>query len=186
MTFGPGIAIPNAKECIALKCPFPINLQERDSISMEYTSGACHFVTRQRVTNTMQAPWTSYYATLHGAPLAIVNFRGVWFKVERWENRFIAVQPARAVLGVKHLPYRGMNLQSLVDSGEPTPAELQGSHPASHAASEVHSKPEQDDGMRERSSTTKGKELCRPRGTGDDPFGIWDLSHDAEKPIQGG
>jgi hypothetical protein len=42
-----------------------------------------------------------------------------------------------------------MNLQSLVDSGEPTLAELQHSHPVSHASSEVRSEPEQDEGMRE-------------------------------------
>jgi hypothetical protein len=32
--------------------------------------------------------------------------------------------------------------------------------------------------MRERSSTAKGKEPHRPRGTGDDPFSIWDLPQD--------
>jgi hypothetical protein len=40
--------------------------------------------------------------------------------------------------------------------------------------------------MRERSSTAKGKNLCHPRGTGNDPFGIWDLSEGTKKPAQGG
>jgi retrotransposon gag protein len=79
-----------------------------------------------------------------------------------------------------------MNLQSLVDSGELTPAELQRSHPLSRAATKIHSEPEQDDGMRERSSTVKGKDPCRPRGTRDDPFGIWDLPQDNEKNSPGG
>jgi hypothetical protein len=35
--------------------------------------------------------------------------------------------------------------------------------------------------MRERSSTAKGKDPCCPKGTGDDPFGIWDLPQDNEK-----
>jgi hypothetical protein len=103
--FGPGIAIPNAEECTALKCPFAIKLQERDSIPAEYTSGAQHYVTGQRITDAVQAPWTSYYASLNRALLAITNFGGVWFKVERRENKFIAVRPAQAVLRVKHLPY---------------------------------------------------------------------------------
>jgi hypothetical protein len=79
-----------------------------------------------------------------------------------------------------------MNLQSLVDSGEPTPAELQRSCPPSRAATKAHSEPEQDDVMRERSSTVKGKDPCRPRGTGDDPFGIWDLPQESEKNSLGG
>jgi retrotransposon gag protein len=41
--------------------------------------------------------------------------------------------------------------------------------------------PEQDDMMREKSSMAKGKDPRCPRGTGDDPFGIWDLSQDNEK-----
>jgi retrotransposon gag protein len=51
---------------------------------------------------------------------------------------------------------------------------------------EVHSEPEQDEGMRECLSTAKGKNPRHPRGTGDDPFGIWDLSEGMEKPTQGG
>jgi hypothetical protein len=79
-----------------------------------------------------------------------------------------------------------MNLQSLVDSGEPTPAELQCSCPPSQATTEVHSEPEQDDRMRERLSTAKGKDPRHPRETGDDPFGIWDLPQDNEKNSLGG
>jgi hypothetical protein len=79
-----------------------------------------------------------------------------------------------------------MNLQGLVDSGEPTPAELQRSRPPSRAASEAHSEPEQDDVMREKSSTAKGKDPCCPKGTGDNPFGIWDLSQDSKKNSPGG
>jgi hypothetical protein len=79
-----------------------------------------------------------------------------------------------------------MNLQALVNSGEPTPAELRQSRPPSQAGTEAHSEPEQDDVMRERSSTAKGKDPHRPRGTGDDPFSIWDLPQDGEKGSPGG
>jgi hypothetical protein len=104
-TFGAGIAIPSPGECTALRCPFPIDLQERDSIPAEYTSGAHHYIARQRIMDMVQAPWTSYYAILRGAPLTIANFGRVWFKVKRQENRTITIRPARAMLGVKHLPY---------------------------------------------------------------------------------
>jgi hypothetical protein len=39
--------------------------------------------------------------------------------------------------------------------------------------------------MREQSSTAKGKDPHHPRGTGNDPFGIWDLPQDTEKGTQG-
>jgi retrotransposon gag protein len=185
-TFGPGIAIPGHDKLATLRCPFPIDLQDKDSIPAEFTSGAQHYVGGQDITGTVQAPMTSYYATLRGAPIVIANYGGVWFEVELRQNRTVAVRPARAVLKVKHLPYPGMNLQGLVDSGEPTPAELQCSRPPSRAASEAHSEPEQDDSMREKSSTAKGKDLRRPRGTGDDPFGIWDLPQENEKNSPGG
>jgi hypothetical protein len=80
--FGPGIAIPGHNELAALKCPFPIDLQEKDSIPAEFTSGVQHYVGGQDITGTMQAPMTSYYATLRGAPIVIANYRGVWFEVE--------------------------------------------------------------------------------------------------------
>jgi hypothetical protein len=40
--------------------------------------------------------------------------------------------------------------------------------------------------MRERSSMAKGKDPCCPRGTRDNPFGIWDLPQDSEKGTPGG
>jgi hypothetical protein len=51
---------------------------------------------------------------------------------------------------------------------------------------EVHSEPKQDKGIRECSSIAKGKNLHCPRGTGDNPFSIWDLFEDTKKPVSGG
>jgi hypothetical protein len=81
--FGLGIAIPGHDECTALKCPFFIDLQEKDSIPAEFTSRAQHYVSGQSIMNTIQAPWTSYYMMLRGASIAVTNYGGVWFEVEQ-------------------------------------------------------------------------------------------------------
>jgi hypothetical protein len=44
-TFGLEVTIPGHDKCAALKCPFPIDLQERDSIPAEFMSGAQHYIT---------------------------------------------------------------------------------------------------------------------------------------------
>ncbi len=81
-----------------------------------------------------------------------------------------------------HLAYQGMNLQALVDSGEPTPTKIhRQSRPPSRANS-IHSIVEKDDTMPERSSTAKGKQ---PQGMGDDPFGVSDLDTTMDQPKWG-
>jgi hypothetical protein len=92
--FRPGIVISGHDKCAALKCPFPTDLQEKDSIPAEFMSGAQHYIARQNITDTVQAPWTSYYAMLRGAPITITNYGGVWFEVKRQENKFVAIRPA--------------------------------------------------------------------------------------------
>ncbi len=75
-----------------------------------------------------------------------------------------------------------MDLQALVNSGEPTPAEIhRQSRPPSRANS-IHSDIEQDEGMPKQLSTAKGKTL---RGTGDNPFGITDLHTTMDQPRWG-
>jgi hypothetical protein len=76
-TFGPGIAIPEHDELAALRYPFSIDLQDKDSIPTEFTSRAQHYVGGQDITGTIQALMTSYYATLRGAPVVIANYGGV-------------------------------------------------------------------------------------------------------------
>ena len=139
-----------------------------------------HYVSGQEIPGTeVRAPWTSYYAKLVNAPIAIANYGGVWFEMAMQNHQLTAICPARSELGVTHLTYQGMNLQALVDSGEPTPAKIcRQSRPPSRANS-VHSHVERDDTMPEWSSTAKGK---RPQGTGDDPFGIADLNTTTDQP----
>ena len=74
-----------------------------------------------------------------------------------------------------------MDLQALVDSGEPTLAEIRRQSRPPSRANSIHSNIKKDT-MPERSSTAKGK---RPQGMGDDPFGIEDLYTTTDQPKWG-
>src|SRR5258708_3913278 len=178
-----GIIFPTDDELAGLRCPFHIDAQTRDNIPVEHTTNTFHYVGGQEIPGTeVRAPWMSYYAKLGNAPIAIANYGGVWFETAMHSRRLTAICPMRSELGVTYLAYQGMNLQALVDSGEPTPAEIRRqSHPPSRANS-VHSNIERDDTMPERSSTAKGR---KPKGTGDDPFGVEDLSLAIDQPKWG-
>ena len=175
-----GVVFPTTGELDILRCPFFIEAQSRDSIPAEHTTNAFHYVSGQEIPGTeVQAPWTSYYAKLVNAPIAIANYGGVWFKTTMQNCRLMAIRPTRSELGVTHLAYQGMNLQALVDSGEPTPAKIhRQSRPPSRANS-THSLVEKNDTMPERSFMARGKRL---KGTGDDPFGILDLDNTTDQP----
>ncbi len=178
-----GLVFPTTDELNVLWCPFHIDAQSRDSIPTEHTTNAFHYVSGQEIPGTeVWAPWTSYYAKLVNAPIAIANYGGIWFETAMHNRRLTAICPAWSKLGVTHLAYPGMNLQALVDSGEPTPAEIRRqSHPPSRANS-IHSHIEPDDAMPKRSLMARGK---RPWGTGDDPFGISDLYTTTDQPKWG-
>jgi hypothetical protein len=79
-----GIEVPTTEALAALRCPFFIETQTKDSIPAEYTLNIGHFVGGQKITGTeLQAPWTSYYAKLRtGVPIAVANYAGVWFETE--------------------------------------------------------------------------------------------------------
>jgi hypothetical protein len=75
----------------------------------------------------------------------------------------------------------GINTRELINSGELLPELQAPSHVPSHAS--IHTAPENDEPMRipaGRSTETKQQPPWRPRGMGDDPFGIDDLE---SKPI---
>src|SRR5258707_640364 len=177
-----GIVFPTTEELAVLQCPFHIDAQSRDSIPAEHTTNTAHYVGGQEIPGTeVQAPWTSYYTKLGNAPVAIANYRGIWFEMAMHSRRLTAIWPARSELGVTHLAYAGMDLQALVDSREPTPAEIRRqSHPPSRANS-IHSNVERET-MPEQSFTAKER---RPQGTRDDPFGIEELHITTDQPKSG-
>ncbi len=167
------VIFPTVAELNVLQCPFHIEAQSRDSISAKHMTNAFYYVSGQEIPGTeVRVPWMSYYAKLANAPIAIANYGGIWFKMAMHNWHLMAICPAWSELGVTHLAYQGMNLQALIDSGEPTPAEIRRQSRPPSRVNSVHSDVEQDDNMPEWSSTAKGKLL---RGMGDNPFGIEDL-----------
>ena len=90
-----GVVFPTTGELDVLRCPFFIEAQSRDSIPAEHTTNTFHYISGQEIPGTeVQAPWTSYYAKLVNAPIAIVNYGGVWFETAMQNCRLTAICPA--------------------------------------------------------------------------------------------
>jgi hypothetical protein len=168
--------IPTHEELGALKCPFPIeSLEQRDCIPRTYTTNVQHLQTGQD-----GAPWTGYYTTYKGAKLTVSNCYGVWFEIERRDNIWAAIQPARVSLNLQGNALDGINTGELITSGEPLPESWTPSHAPSRAS--IHTAPEGDEPMRipaGRSTETERQPPRRPRGTGDDPFGVNDFKSES-------
>jgi hypothetical protein len=115
------------EELDALRCPFTIeSLEQRDCIPDTYTKNVMHLQTGQE-----QAPWIGYYALYQGAKLAVSNCYGVWFEIQRRDNIWAAICPARVSLNLQGNALEGINTKELITSGEPLPA----SHASSQAPS---------------------------------------------------
>jgi hypothetical protein len=66
----------------------------------------------------------TYYATFKGAKLAISNMFGAWFEIERRGNKWQAIRLARTELHLQGNVLPGLNVRALIETGEPTNAEL--------------------------------------------------------------
>jgi hypothetical protein len=146
------------------------------------------------VTGQDNAPWTGYYATFNGAKMAVSNFLGIWFEIRRCEGEFKAFRVACSALQLKSHPLPGTNIVALMESSEPLPT----THPASRVESLI-SQPEEIEPMlyvgkgketeleallwRSKSSqTAQGDRPPRhPRGDGDDPYRLNDLTAAADE-----
>jgi hypothetical protein len=122
-----------------------------------------------------------------GAKLAVSNVYGIWFKIQHCNNFWAAICPAQMNLNLQSEAMEGINIQELLDSGEPLSASHAPSQAPSHAPSHasLHSKPEKDKPMRIPAghwTKTEHQPLQRPQGTGDDLFGIDDLASEASHP----
>jgi hypothetical protein len=173
--------IPTCEALVALQCPFEVdNLEQRDYIPSKYTQNLEHFNVDQKIT-----PWTRYFATHRGVKLAVTNLYRVWFEVELRNGKWVTTRPARESLNLKHHTMAGINASALIKSGEPLPMSRAPSCTPSRV-SNIETEPERDQPMRApigRSTETERQPPRKPRGTGDDPFGVDDLESEASLTI---
>ena len=96
----------------ALRCPFEISLETTDTVPAEYRGDAYHFTIGQE-----GIPFTGYYINFRGAKLAVSNYYGVWFEVQKRDAIFEAKRVARDELHLPGLPMFGMDIVALKASG---------------------------------------------------------------------
>jgi hypothetical protein len=138
-------------------------------------------------TGQEQAPWTGYYTLYKGAKLAVSNCYGVWFEIQHCDNIWAAIRPAHIDLNLQGNALDGINTRELITSGKPLPASCAPSWTPSHMPSRasIHTEPERDEPMKipaGHSTKTECQPPQRPRGTGDDPFGVNDLDSESSHP----
>ena len=87
---------------------------------MKYILNLRHLVSGQE----LGTPWTGYYTTFKGAKLAVSNMFGAWFEIERRDAKWQAVRLACMELKLQGSVLPGLNVRALIETGEPTNAEL--------------------------------------------------------------
>jgi hypothetical protein len=171
------------EELDMLRCPFAIkSLEQRDCIPETYTQNLMHLQTRHE-----QAPWTGYYALHKGAKLAVSNCYGMWFEIQCHDNIWAAICPTHVDLNLQGNTLDGINTRELITSSKPLPTSHMPSQAPSRASSlaSIHTEPERNEPMRipaGHSTKTEHQPPQRPRGTGDNPFGVDDLDSESSHP----
>jgi hypothetical protein len=175
--------VPTREELDALRCPFAIeSLEQRDCIPTTYTKNLMHLQTGQE-----QALWTGYYALYKGAKLAVSNCYGMWFEIQCRNNIWAAIRPVCVDLNLQGNTLDGINTRELIASGKPLPTSHAPSQALSRVPSQIsmHSEPERDEPMRipaGQSTETECQPPRRPQGTGDDLFGVDNLTSESSHP----
>jgi len=107
--------VPFQAQLGALKLPMAIVPEQKDMVPVEYVVNIQFLVSG----TTEGPPWTGYYATLHGARLAITNVFGVWCEICRCGSGFEAHRLARMELLLLDAPVTGIDYTQLRTTGEP-------------------------------------------------------------------
>jgi len=81
--------VPTLAALAKLKFPFNVTPETTASVPDEYTKGVQFY---ENTTDPNSVPWTGYYATYHGAHLAVTNVFGVWVEIEKTSKGWRAVQ----------------------------------------------------------------------------------------------
>src|SRR5712672_407882 len=158
----------------ALRCPFEITLETTNTVPAEFRGNAYHFTIGQD-----EIPFTVYFINYKGARLAVSNYYGVWFEVQKRDAIFEAKRVARDELQLPELPMFRMDIVVLKALGTaptrpPSRAPSRAAEAPPAPASAHESEPEIDTNMAFASSqTTRARPPYPPRrgprGTRDDP-----------------
>jgi len=107
--------VPTLAQLSALELPMEVTPEQKDTVP------AANAVNTQfLVSGTVEGPpWTGYYASFHGAQLAVTNVFGVWCEIRRRGSGFEAHHLARAELSLLDAPLNGIDYSRLQQTGEP-------------------------------------------------------------------
>jgi hypothetical protein len=112
--------VPTEDKCTAVQLPFEIYPESVDCYNTRFTINLKHLVAGQEP----GTPWTGYYAMFKGAKLAVSNMFGAWFEIERRNDKWQVVRLTHTELKLQGLALPGLNIRALIETGEPTNAEL--------------------------------------------------------------
>jgi hypothetical protein len=112
--------VPTEAECDAIQLLFKIYPETANCYDAKYIVNLKHLVAGQEP----RTPWMGYYATFNGAKLAVSNMFGAWFEIERRGDKWQAVRLACTELKVQGKALPRLNTRALIETGEPTNAEL--------------------------------------------------------------
>src|ERR1700747_3673094 len=169
-------------ELSKLRCPFKITPEQSDTHPKAATDNVYHFTAGQP-----GIPYTGYYAPFKDAKISVTCVYGVWFEFRRREDFFEAHRVARPELLLTQTPLNGIDMVALVASREaltkpPSRAPSRTGAPAEQPPAPPPDIEMQAQAARSSPTTRQGAPWRRrPRGTGDDPFGVNDLSDDEDK-----
>ncbi len=188
---------PLPSKLSAIRCPFTIKPQTKDTIPISYWGDAWHYIDGQIFEGTTTpVPWTGYWLRYEGKVVPVENFARVWFEIQKKNNIFKAIRVTHHGITFAHDPLPGVDLWALQgvekdsllalikeNQGNTTKLALAGKAlDILEPKRETPSEPEEDELMPIRSSETfRGRGPRRPRGDGDDPFTMADLDNKEEK-----
>jgi hypothetical protein len=101
--------VPTLAALVKLKFPFDVTPETTVSIPDEYTKGVQFY---ENTTDPDLVPWTGYYATYHGARLAVTNVFSVWVEIKKTSEGWRAVRVVQAGIRVSHWPVEGMDVDA--------------------------------------------------------------------------
>ena len=179
---------PQSEEQLSvLRCSFRITPETSHSVPAPYNQNVQF---HQATANPDSVPWTGYYAIYNGAKLAVSNAYGVWFEITPHQGGYRAIWKARDALQLYHWPCEGIDMAFIKQSGEPIiTTHVYGTHQTSeHPSCERRDLPPTrptDPFSSQIEKAQWGRGGKKPRGDGDDPYTLDDLS-DNEDWYKGG